>query len=108
DRLRGQQGRSENMAEVDALVTDWSSKLSKFEAATRLQNAHVPAAAVRTVDEVVHDANQIDRKAIQWIHHPELGDIPLHASPIRWHDSDLVELVANRALGADNDILDGL
>jgi formyl-CoA transferase len=108
DRLRGQEGRAENMAEVDALVTDWSSKLPKFEAATKLQDAHVPAAAVRTVDEIVHDANQIDRKAIQWINHPELGDIPLHASPIRWHDSDLVELVANRALGADNGILDGL
>jgi len=108
DRLRGQTGRSENMTEVDALVTDWSSKLPKFEAAARLQDAHVPAAAVRTVDEIVHDAEQIERKAIQWIIHPELGDIPLHASPIRWHDSDLVELIANRALGADNALLDDL
>ena len=60
------------------------------------------SAAVRTVDEVVRDQDQIDRRAIQWISHPDLGDIPLHASPIRWHESDLVDLVANRPLGADN------
>jgi len=90
------------MAEVDAIVTSWSSKLGKFDAAKILQDAHVPAAAVRTVDEVVRDQDQIDRRAIQWISHPDLGDIPLHASPIRWHESDLVDLVANRPLGADN------
>lgn len=102
DRLRGHPGRSEHMAEVDQIVTDWSSQLSKFEAAETLQSAHVPAAAVRTVDEIVHDQRQIDRKAIQWISHPDLGDIPLHTSPIRWHDSEVVELTANHQLGQDN------
>ena len=103
DRLRGQASRAENMTEVDAIVTAWTSTLPKFEAASALQVAHVPAAAVRTVDEIVHDQQQIDRLAIQWISHPDLGDIPLHASPIRWHDSELTKLVANRPLGADND-----
>lgn len=103
ERLHGQAGRAEHMTEVDQIVTDWSSKLPKFEAADRLQKAHVPAAAVRTVEEIVHDERQIDRRAIQWINHPELGDIPLHTSPIRWHDSELADLVANRPLGADNE-----
>ena len=103
DRLRGQTGRAEHMAEVDAIVTAWSSQLPKFEAADILQKAHVPAAAVRTVDEIVHDERQIERRAIQWINHPDLGDIPLHTSPIRWHDSELADLVANRSLGADNE-----
>jgi len=108
ERLRGQSGRSEHMVEVDALVTSWTSPLPKFEAARRLQQAHVPAAAVRTVDELTHDEAQIERRAIQWISHPDLGEIPLHASPIRWHDSKLAPLVANRPLGADNAILDDL
>ncbi len=103
DRLRGQTGRAEHMTEVDAIVTAWSSQLPKFEAADILQKAHVPAAAVRTVDEIVHDERQIERRAIQWINHPDLGDIPLHTSPIRWHDSELSDLVANRSLGADNE-----
>ncbi len=103
ERLRGQTGRAEHMVEVDAIVTAWSSQLPKFEAADILQKAHVPAAAVRTVDEIVHDERQIERRAIQWINHPDLGDIPLHTSPIRWHDSELADLVANRSLGADNE-----
>ena len=103
ERLRGQTGRAEHMTEVDAIVTAWSSQLPKFEAADILQKAHVPAAAVRTVDEIVHDERQIERRAIQWINHPDLGDIPLHTSPIRWHDSELADLVANRSLGADNE-----
>ena len=103
ERLRGQTGRAEHMVEVDAIVTAWSSQLPKFEAADILQKAHVPAAAVRTVDEIVHDEHQIERRAIQWINHPDLGDIPLHTSPIRWHDSELSDLVANRSLGADNE-----
>ncbi len=105
EELRGHPGRSARMAEVDAFVTAWSSQLPKFEAAAALQQAHVPAAAVRAVDEIVHDTGQIDRKAIQWINHPELGDIPLHTSPIRWHESELVGLTANRPLGADNHLL---
>ena len=103
DRLRGQTGRAEHMTAVDAIVTAWSSQLPKFEAADILQKAHVPAAAVRTVDEIVHDERQIERRAIQWINHPDLGDIPLHTSPIRWHDSELADLVANHSLGADNE-----
>ena len=63
--LRGHPGRSARMEEVDALVSAWSAGLSKFEAASALQQAHVPAAAVRTVDEIAHDERQIERRAIQ-------------------------------------------
>lgn len=105
ERFRGHVGRSEHMAEVDAIVTEWTRGRSKFEAAQALQAAHVPAAAVRTLDEITHDQSQIQRQAIQWISHPTLGDIPLHASPIRWHDSELRPLVAERPLGADNDTI---
>ncbi len=102
DRFQSQAARAKHMADVDEIVTAWTSHLPKFDAASALQQAHVPAAAVRTVDEAVHDTDQIARRAIQWITHPELGDIPLHASPIRWHGSELRDLVANRPLGADN------
>jgi len=103
ERYRGHPVRAERIDEVDAIVTAWTLQHGKFDAAEQLQKAHVPAAAVRTIDEVVRDEAQIGRQAIQWINHPQLGEIPLHASPIRWHGSQLVPLVANPELGEHND-----
>ena len=102
DRYRLNADRSARMDEVDELVSGWTSTRPKYEVASALQAAHVPTASVREVDEVVRDASQHERQALQWIDHPELGSIPLPHSPIRWHGSRLVELQPNPALGAQN------
>ncbi|MFT7599869.1 MAG: CoA:oxalate CoA-transferase [Acidimicrobiales bacterium] len=101
-RYTGNAERVERMDEVDALVESWTSTLSRAEVARALQDAHVPAAAVREVDEVVRDQSQHERKAMQWMDHPQLGEVPLPHSPIRWHGSDLIELVHSPSLGANN------
>ncbi len=102
DRYRRHAGRAQLMEEVDGLVESWTSGRPRAEVVAALQGAHVPAAAVRMVDEVVHDVAQHRRRALQWLDHPDLGTIPAPHSPIRWHGSDLVELEASPALGADN------
>jgi formyl-CoA transferase len=106
-RYRGNQGRVDNMAEVDALVGDWARARPRDEVVAALQQAHVPAAAVRLVDEVVRDEQQHARGALAWIDHPELGRVPLPNSPIRWHGSELRPIVASPALGADNEAVYG-
>lgn len=88
--------------EVDEIVTAWTSGLDRDAVVDALHEAHVPAAAVRTVSEAVRDERQIERRAIQWVDHPELGNIPLAASPIRWHDSPVFELEAAAPLGTHN------
>ena len=102
ERFRGFSDRAEHVDEVDELVESWSSSRPKAEVATALQRAHVPAAAVRMVDEVVHDQSQFERGAMVWIDHPEMGRIPIPHSPIRGHGSRLLELEPSPALGADN------
>ncbi len=97
--------RGRRIEEVDAIVEAWSSGLPRDEVARKLQEAHVPAAAVRVVDEVARDERQHERRALQWVDHPELGEVPLPHSPIRWHGSDLVELDPSPLLGAHNDIV---
>ena len=62
---------------------------------------------MRTVDEVVRDPDQHQRGALQWADHPELGEIPLPHSPIRWHGSELRPVEASRPIGADNDAVYG-
>lgn len=102
ERFRGFGDRAKLIDEVDDLVEDWSSQRPKAEVAQTLQAAHVPAAAVRIVDEVVNDSDQVERGAMTWIDHPELGQLPLPSSPIRWHGSPMIELEPSPALGAQN------
>jgi crotonobetainyl-CoA:carnitine CoA-transferase CaiB-like acyl-CoA transferase len=99
--------RARHMDEVDELVSTWSRRRSKSEAAAAFQRAHVPAAAVREVDEVVRDPRAHQRRALQWHQHPELGEVPLPHSPIRWHGSALAEIEPSRPIGADNDAIFG-
>lgn len=109
ERFRGFTDRADMIDDVDGLVEGWSSTRTKAEVAAALQAAHVPAAAVRSVDEVVNDADQVRSGAITWIDHPELGRLPLPGNPIRWHGSPLVEPDGGPVLGADNrTVLTGL
>ncbi len=101
ERYRGLRTRAGHEAEVDELVTAWTSTRTRAEAVDALQSLHVPAAAVRYVDEIITDADQIERGAIQWIDHPECGRIPVANSPMRWHGSDLLALDPSPTLGAD-------
>lgn len=103
DRFRHNTDRAANMAEVDELVEGWTATRSRDEAALAFQAAHVPAAAVRIVDEVVRDTEQHARGALEWVHHPDLGKIPLPHSPIRWHGSELRPIEVSRPVGADNE-----
>ena len=103
ERYRGLGRRAEHEAEVDDLVTNWTSTRSKAEAVAALQAAHVPAAAVRYVDDIITDPELLDRGAIQWVDHPECGRIPVPHSPMRWHGSPLIELESSPALGTDTE-----
>lgn len=101
-RLKDFGDRARHMDEIDEIVTSWSSSRPKADVAAALQQAHVPAAAVRVIDEVVNDPIRFEQGSMQWVDHPELGRLPLPNSPIRWHGSPLVELDPSPALGADN------
>lgn len=109
ERLHGLVGRAQQIDEVDAIVHAWTSTRTRAEAVAALQAAHVPVAAVRTVDEAVRDEDRHARRALQWVDHRELGQVPLAASPIRYQGSPIVELESERQLGADNgDVFAGL
>src|SRR5205807_10492560 len=92
-----------NVEELDSIVRSWTSSLTRAEVVAALRAAKVPAAAVRDVGEVVEDRHLHERGAIQHIDHPQLGDIVVPHSPLRFRGEELVPLVPSRALGADNE-----
>jgi crotonobetainyl-CoA:carnitine CoA-transferase CaiB-like acyl-CoA transferase len=102
ERLTTINRRYHHSEEVNAIVTEWTSGLSRDEVVARLTDARVPVAAVRTVSDLLADPHLRERGAIQHMDHPELGPVDVPHSPIRWRDTPLVPLTPAPALGADN------
>ena len=105
ERFINPAARTANVDALDAEIEAWSSQLPRDEIVTLLREAHVPAAAVRTVDEAVRDERQHARRSLQWVEDPDLGTVPLAYSPIRFHESPIFELDPPPTLGRDTDVI---
>ena len=79
-RFDTREARVEHEAEVDAIITEWTSKHDKYEA-MRVIGAAVPAGAVRDTLELLNDPNFEERGIIQTIQHPTNGRSRWRAGP---------------------------
>lgn len=102
ERFSSHGRRSRNVDQLDAEIEAWTSARARDEVVAALVDAHVPGAAVRSVDEAVRDVTRHERRALQWVDDPDLGRIPLAYSPIRWHGSPIFELDGLPPAGRDN------
>ncbi len=102
ERFRSNGRRYHNLEELDAIIGKWTSTLSRADAAARLHRAKVPVAAVRGVGEMVEDRHLHERGALTQIHHPQLGDLVVPHSPLRYRGSPLAPLEPSPALGQHN------
>jgi CoA:oxalate CoA-transferase len=91
--------RSRIMDEVDALVEAWTSALSRAELQDLAQRHHFPCAPVRGLAEVVDDPHLHARGMLQRVAHPELGDVVLHHSPLRFEGVEPLPLEREPRLG---------
>jgi crotonobetainyl-CoA:carnitine CoA-transferase CaiB-like acyl-CoA transferase len=69
----------------------------------RLQQAGVPAGAVRTIEEALHSPETKARGLVTQIPHPTAGSVPNVAFPMRFHDTPVVTPVAAPRLGEHTD-----
>lgn len=102
DRFRSNGRRYHNIDEVDALVGEWTRSRPRDDVVERLRANKVPAAAVRDVGEVVEDRHLHERGAIQRVDHPQLGEVVLPHSPLRFRETPMVPLIPSPGLGAHN------
>ena len=63
--------RMQHEAEVDAIVTAWTSQRTKHEAMAQLSAVGVPAGAVLDTDELVNEPSFYERGILQWMTHGE-------------------------------------
>jgi CoA:oxalate CoA-transferase len=94
--------RAANMAETEALVTAWTSSMTKAEAVAAARRFKVPSAPVRNAIEVMNDAHMHERGMLQRVDHPALGEVVLPNSPLRLHGAERVQPIPSPGLGQHN------
>jgi crotonobetainyl-CoA:carnitine CoA-transferase CaiB-like acyl-CoA transferase len=102
-----QAARAARMDEVDAIVQDWTSQLTRKEIVAVTKAHKVPSAAVRDVYEVVNDPHMHARGMLEWVDNPRIGRVVMPNSPLRIHGADKVPYEAIGDLGAQNDAVYG-
>jgi crotonobetainyl-CoA:carnitine CoA-transferase CaiB-like acyl-CoA transferase len=101
-RFTSLKARVAHMDEVDRVVGEFTRGYDKQPLFELLMKHRVPCAPVRDLEEVVNDPHMLERKALHWIEHPELGRIPVQSSPLRFEDAEPMPIVPSRRLGEDN------
>lgn len=94
--------RVENIQHTDDFVESWTRTLTRDQLFALSKQYSIPAAPVRTLDEVMHDRHMHERGALEWFNDSQLGEIVLPASPIRIHGADKVATVSSPGLGQHN------
>ena len=100
-RFDTQDARIEHEAEIDAIITEFTSKRDKYEC-MRIIGAAVPAGAVRDTLELINDPNFEERGIIQTIDHPTNGKFKMATWPVRFNGKP-VPVKPAPLLGANSD-----
>jgi crotonobetainyl-CoA:carnitine CoA-transferase CaiB-like acyl-CoA transferase len=74
-RFSTRDARVENVRELDAIITEFTSRYTNAEAVSRLESAGVPAAEVRSPDEAVRDPRVLARAETVRLEHPKYGAV---------------------------------
>jgi crotonobetainyl-CoA:carnitine CoA-transferase CaiB-like acyl-CoA transferase len=83
-RFETREARLKNEAELNAVITGFTSKRDKYEC-MRVIGAAVPAGAVRDTLELMNDPNFEDRGIIQKIQHPHHSAFRMAGWPVRFN-----------------------
>jgi CoA:oxalate CoA-transferase len=101
-RFANNAARVKVMAEVDGLIEAWTRTKTKAEAFAILKRHRVPSSPVRDLAEVMHDPHMHQRGMLERIDHPDLGEIVVPTSPLRFHGAEKVETVPSPKVGQHN------
>lgn len=84
---QGAQARGEHKEVIDKMVAEWTRHRDKLQAMRELGDAGVPAGAVRTTLELMHDDDLYERGIFVRVPHPELGEVTIPGWPVQMSQS---------------------
>lgn len=105
--LSTNKARVENIQHTDDFVEAWTRSLTRQELFALSKKFSIPAAPVRTLDEVMNDPHMHERGALEWFDDRDLGRIVLPTTPIRIHGAEPVATVSSPLLGEHNQAIYG-
>lgn len=76
-RFADHAGRGHHAADLDAIITDWSSTLPTDELLHRLHEGGVPAGLAYTAEDMLGDEHFAARRAVIRLVHDKLGEFPM-------------------------------
>jgi formyl-CoA transferase len=97
--LQTNPGRARRMAELDAIVGDWTSMRTRQECLGVLGQAGIPAAPVLALHEVLQDEQVAASGMLRSVQHPRRGKMRVFSSPLNLPASPVPELDPAPALG---------
>ena len=112
--------RGENMEEIDAMISDWTSGRTVDEVLETMREAGVPAGKVFTAKDMLEDPQYSARENVVEVEDPEIGPFPMQnvvprlsetPGEVRWTGPSLGEHneeVYGKVLGLDEKDLGGL
>jgi crotonobetainyl-CoA:carnitine CoA-transferase CaiB-like acyl-CoA transferase len=84
ERYDSPAARAERPDEVNAMITEWTKRHTKFEAMEIIGAAGVPAGAVLDTLELYNDPTFEKRNIMQTIQHPTVGTFKMVGWPVRF------------------------
>lgn len=95
--------RVEHMEEVDSMIESWTRTKPKGDIADLLLDRSVPAAPVKTVEDVIYDEHLEEREMSVELEHPKYGEIRVPGLPVRLSESEYPDIEPSPTKGQDND-----
>lgn len=92
-------GRARRMAELDAIVSEWTGARTRLECLSILGNAGIPAAPVKSLKEVLADEQVAASGMLRPVQHPRRGEMRAWGSPLHLADSPQPTLPVAPGLG---------
>lgn len=102
-RYATHRARGANQAELDAIVSSWTSTLSMAELDALMDEHAIPAGRIYTAPDMLNDLHFIERQALVRVEHPELGGLTMQNAFPRLSDTPSRVKWPGPALGAHND-----
>ena len=90
-----------NAEQINEVIQEWASSVTKHEAMAALGGAGIPCGAVLNASDIFNDQHLKERGMIAPINHPQRGELEVIGCPIKMSDSP-VEIKPAPLLGEHN------